>query len=154
MDFAGALRGERNGVVKRSWKNPNTSASIHSSSFTKEYDITFSLGRPTGRLEVVDILRSSGAIPKNDDLHDYISMITINDFNEQNGQVLIRCVNRPGLANNMVRKLGELVDPVLLRCHSYANSEVPVRFNFIHPSVDIQCDVVDNFLVKYGKVKE
>ena len=43
----------------------------------------------------MDILRSSDAIPKSDE-----------HFNEQNCRVIIiRCVNRPGLANDLVRKL-------------------------------------------------
>ena len=39
------------------------------------------------------------------------------------------------------------------RCHSYKVQEVAVKFHFIHPSVNIQKDVIDKFLSTYGKVK-
>ena len=149
MNFGRALRTglpNNNGI--------KITASIKSLSFTKEYDFTFSLERPTTRSEVISILRGKGCIEKDKNPLDYISMIAINENNNENGQVTVTCV-KPGLANEMVRKLEESNDPRLKRLHSYANDEVPVKFHFIHPTVNIQRDIVEGLLEIDGRrVKE
>ena len=156
MDYSRALRGTRGAYFgNKNDENHPRPGSIQSLSYTKEYDFTFSLGRPTNRPEVVNLIRSSGAIGKDDNIHDYLQMITINDFNEENGQVLVRCI-KPGLADHIVEKLLALEVPNvdIRRCHSYTNKEVAVKFRFIHPSVNVKRDVVEKFLNQYGKVKE
>ena len=159
MSYSGIVRGDRkfgnNANTNRNDYNirPRSSASIKSLSYTKEYDFTFSLGRPTGRLEVIDLIRKSGAIGITEDVKNYFTMITINENNVDNGQVLIQCA-KPGIADRIVEKLQKLESPTILRCHSYSNQEVPVKFQFIQPSVNIQRDVVDHFLSGFGKVKE
>ena len=137
---------------RKEYMVPRSSASIKSDSFTKEYDLTFSLGRPTHRREIVNLLCRCGAIDSYQDLRNVIKMISIGN-NEENGQVLIQCV-KPGSSDDIVDRLNSMDNTPVKRCHSYTNKEVPVKFHFIHPSVNIQRDIVDRFLANFGRVKE
>ena len=157
MSYSSALQGGSPGNgnyngYRRDWMKPRDVASIKSDTFTKEFDLTFSLGRPTSRREVVDLLVRCGALKSYADVNDCIGMISIGS-NELNGQVLIQCL-KPGLCDEIVGKLVAMQDSPVRRCHSYSNGEVPVKFHFIHPSVNIERDVVNKFLSGYGKVKE
>ena len=51
-------------------------------------------------------------------------------------------------------KLNGLINTSIRKCHSYTDKELPVKFNFVHPSIDIQKDIVDGFLGKYCQGKE
>ena len=155
MSYSAALQGGTSGNYngyRREWMKPRDVASITSNSFTKEYDLTFSLGRTTSRREVVDLLCRCGALKSYADVNNCLGMISIGN-NVLNGQVLIQCL-KPGLCDEIVQKLINMEDSPVRRCHTYSNGEVPVKFHFIHPSVDIERDVVKNFLSSFGQVKE
>ena len=127
------------------------SASLKSASFTKEFDLTFSLGRPTNRREVGNLLCRCGAFESYQELSQNLTHISINNNSSENGQVLIQCT-KDGLADEIVDKLLGMDNSPVKRCHSYNVKEVPVKFHFIHPSVNIKRDIVDGYLSKFGKV--
>ena len=151
MSYAKVLSGNFNDY-RSGYMQPRNTASIRSGSFTKEYDFTFSLGRPTNRREVGNLLCQSGACASYREVSEKLTFININNNSTENGQVLIQCCQK-ALADEMIDKLIEMEDNPVKRCHSYNVREVPVKFHYIHPSVNIQRDVVDGFLNKYGKVK-
>ena len=119
-------------------------------SYSREWDLTFSLGRETTEYEVLRLLLNSGCIDDTN-IHDMIRGIVVGD-NFSNGQVFVYCA-KPHLSNIFVRKLKDFLGVAIQNCHTYSNEEIPVKFSFIHPSVDIQKDIVDRHLKKYGEVK-
>ena len=151
MDFRRALSGNFNDY-RSQWMKPRNTGSISSASFTKEFDFTFSLGRPTNRREIGNLLCKCGAFDSYNELSQKLNYIGVNNNNTENGQVLIQCGDKV-LAEEIVEKLIDMEDSPVRRCHSYNVKEVPVKFNNIHPSVNIQRDVVDGYLEKFGKVK-
>ena len=151
MNYRGALSGNFNDY-RSGWMKSRNSASINSDTFTKEYDLTFSLGRPTNRREVGNLLCQSGAFSSYREVTERLTLITINNNSTENGQVLIQC-RKKEYTNEIVDSLISMADSPVKRCHSYNIQEIPVKFHFIHPSVSIQRDVVDKFLKKFGKVK-
>ena len=151
MNYRGALSGNFN-HYRSDWMQPRNTASITSASFTKEFDFTFSLGRPTNRREVGNLLCKCGAFESYKELSEKLTFIAINNNSTENGQVLIQCGDKI-LADDVVDKLNDMDNTPVKRCHSYNIKEVPVKFHHIHPSVNIQRDVVDGFLTKFGKVK-
>ena len=109
-------------------------------SYSREWDLTFSLGRETTEYEVLRLLLNSGCIDDTN-IHDMIRGIVVGD-NFSNGQVFVYCA-KPHLSNIFVRKLKDFLGVAIQNCHTYSNEEIPVKFSFIHPSVDIQKDIVD-----------
>ena len=121
-------------------------------SYTRENDITFSFGKFIDHDDVVGLLVKSGCVtPKS--LLDDVNMVKITK-NLHNGQVFVTC-SKPGVCDDWVDKLNSCEGVEIKKCHSYTDKEIPVKFNFIHPSIDIKAEIVDNFLQKfYGPVKE
>ena len=74
--------GNRNGL-------PVDTIHVKSDKFTREFDLTFSLGRETNRIEVADILIQSGAIESYEDLREKVRTIGINNNALENGQVIV-----------------------------------------------------------------
>ena len=151
MNYANALSGNFN-EYRSGWMKSRNSASLSSDTFTKNLDFTFSLGRPTTRREVGNLLCRCGIFDSYQEISKNFTHISINNNNMENGQVLITC-RKDGIADEIVDKLNGMEDSPVKRCHSYNNREVAVKFHFIHPSVNIQRDIVDKFLCKFGKVK-
>ena len=152
LNYRRAVTGMEFNDYRSSWMQSRSTATIKSDTYTKDYDFTFSLGRPTSRREVGNLLCQSGACDSYKDISEKLTFININNNSSENGQVLIQCT-RSELADEMVDKLNGMDGTPVRRCHSYNIQEVPVKFHFIHPSVNIQKDVVEKFLAKYGKVK-
>ena len=119
-------------------------------SYTRENDLTFSLGRATDHDEIVKLLLDSGCVGPKSLVKD-VTMVKITG-NLQNGQVFVTC-SESGVSDSWVDKLNSLEGTTIRKCHSYTDKEIPVKFNFIHPSINIQKDIVP-FLEKYGSVKE
>ena len=73
--------------------------------------------------------------------------------NQENGQVMVY-TRTAELGDIFVDKLLALPESVGIRkCHSYSDREVTVRFSFIHPSIDVEKDIIHGFLEKEcGKV--
>lgn len=118
--------------------------------FSKEYDVTFSLGRPTDETEVMLILLNAGCV-KAESYMDSIRMLKIRG-NVQNGQVLITCKEK-GQSDEFADKINALKHPDIRKCHSYTSKQMPVRINFIHPTMNVQEDFIKNFLEKeHGEV--
>ena len=119
--------------------------------YSRENDLTFSLGKETDHDEIMDLLIDSGCVEAGNIL-DKISCLRITR-NLENGQVFITC-SEPAVTDGWVYQLNSLTNTSIRKCHSYTDKELPVKFNFIHPSIDIQKEIVDGFLKKYGQVKE
>ena len=151
LNYRNALSGNFNDY-RSGYMQSRSTASITSNSFHKDWDFTFSLGRPTNRREVGNLLCKSGACKSYSDVSEKLTFIGINNNNTENGQVTIQCGEKD-LADIMVDKLLSMPQSPVKRCHSYSIKEVPVKFHFIHPSVDVEKDVVKNFLSKFGEVK-
>ena len=102
--------------------------------------------------EVVGLLLLSGCVEPNN-LAEEISMLKITK-SIHNGQVFVTCA-KPGVCEEWVKKLNSLEDTSIRKCHSYSDKEVTVKFSFIHPSIDIENEIVKKFLErKCGPVKE
>ena len=133
------------------WRRPRQHDTWRAPSYSKSMDMTFSFGRETTELEVLKLLHDSGCIDVSN------TAASIRGFkigsNLHNGQVMVYCV-KPGLSDIFVEKLLAFAGDRIVKCHSYSNNEIPVRFSFIHPSIDIKKDIIDAHLVKYGQVKE
>ena len=150
LDYRNALNGNFNDY-RSEWMQSRRSASIKSGSYTKDFDFTFSLGRPTTRREIGNLLCKCGAFNSYEEISGKLKHMSINNNNNENGQVLIQC-GKDVLAEDIVDKLLAMENSPVKRCHSYKVQEVAVKFHFIHPSVNIQRDIVDTYLKKYGKV--
>ena len=119
----------------------------------RKLDMIFSLGRETNYEEVKNLLRVAGCIDPNDMYHN-VRAIRIFNNNIHNGQVFVYCTT-PGLSDIFAERLNALPGNLIRKCHSYTDRDIPVKFSFIHPSVNIQRDVVNAHLEKdYGHVKE
>ena len=69
-------------------------------------------------------------------------------------QVLITCLEEQQNEELVARLEGAVQDGIISHCHTFANDEVTVIVDMLHPSVNIQEDFVDKVLVKeYGSVK-
>ena len=136
------------------WKRPLVRPKIPKltvSSYSRENDFTFSFGRYVDYDEVISLLLLSGCVqPEN--MVEEIRMLKITK-SIHNGQVFVTCA-KPGVCDKWVKKLNALEGASIRKCHSYSDKEVTVRFGFIHPSIDIQKEIVEGFLEKYGPVKE
>ena len=120
-------------------------------SYSRENDFTFSLGRQTSYEEVLGLLWEAGCVnPSN--LLSSVKQLRITK-NVDNGQVFVTCAN-DGVSDIWVDKLNGLAKSDIRKCHSYTDKEIPVKFSFIHASINVQKDIVDGFLCKYGRVKE
>ena len=143
MNYRRATMGGSFNDYRSNWMQPRNSASIKSAEFTKDFDFTFSLGKPTTRREVGNLLCQSGAFSSYKELSEKLTHMSINNNNTENGQVLIQC-GKNILADDIVDQLLEMDNSPVKRCHSYKVQEVAVKFHFIPPSVNIQKDVIDN----------
>ena len=136
------------------WKRPLVRPKIPKltvSSYSRENDFTFSFGRYVDYDEVISLLLLSGCVqPEN--MVEEIRMLKITK-SIHNGQVFVTCA-KPGVCDKWVKKLNALEGASIRKCHSYSDKEVTVRFGFIHPSIDIQKEIVEGFLEKYDPVKE
>ena len=101
--------------------------------------------------DVVGLLMLSGCVEPNT-LLEQISMLKITK-SIHNGQVFVTCTE-PGVCQDWVKKLNLLEGTSITKCHSYSDKEVTVRFSYIHPSINIQKEIVEKFLENYGDVKE
>ena len=144
MNYRRAAGGGNFNDYRSSWMKSRNSASIKSDDFTKDFDFTFSLGKPTSRREVGNILCQSGAFNSYKEMSEKLTHMSINNNNTENGQVLIQC-GKDILADDIVDLLLDMDNTPVKRCHSYKVQEVAVKFSFIHPSVNIKRDVIDNF---------
>ena len=126
---------------------------IDSLSYSRDNDITFSLGRVTDYDEVVNLLWKSGCVDPST-LSNSVRQLRITR-NLDNGQVFITCAES-GVADIWVDKLNdlELEGVTIQKCHSYTNKEIPVKLSYLHNSIDIGKDIVEGFLNRYGQVKE
>ena len=143
---------ERYRQPKNPWNNRGPPIPIlEAKSYSRSNDLTFSVGRKIDYNEVHDLLISAGCFAKGE-LHEYINQMRITG-NLENGQVFLEC-SAPGINDEFVEKLKMLTlsDGAIRKCHSYSNKELLVRFSFIHSSVNIQTDIVEKFLLKYGEV--
>ena len=123
------------------------------SNYHRECDMTFSLGRETNYEEVFELLKVSGCI---DPVRwfETLRSIRIHNNSVDNGQVMVFCT-KPGLSDEFADKLNALPGDLIRKCHSYTDKDIPVKFSFIHPSVDIEMDIVRAHLEKdHGPVKE
>ena len=136
------------------WSNPLVKPIVPKlkiQTYTRENDLTFSFGKVVDYDHVVGLLLESGCVePKT--MLDEIKMLKITK-SVHNGQVFVTCA-KPGVCDEWVKKLNSMDGTSIQKCHSYSDKEVTVRFSFIHPSVNIQKDIVEKFLIKYGPVKE
>ena len=129
-----------------SWRRPLIKPKIEKltiSSYSRENDFTFSFGRIVDYDEVVGLLLLSGCVEPNN-LAEEISMLKITK-SIHNGQVFVTCA-KPGVCEEWVKKLNSLEDTSIRKCHSYSDKEVTVKFSFIHPSIDIENEIVKKFL--------
>ena len=119
--------------------------------YSRFNDLTFSLGRKTNTKEAHDLLVEAGCF-KNGELLKYVNQLRVTGSMD-NGKIFVEC-NAPGHNDVFVEKLNNLNLPevTIKKCHSYSNKDVLVRFSYIHSSVDIKTEIVDNFLCKYGEV--
>ena len=137
--------------TSNAWRRPRHNT-WKAPSYSRSNDMTFSFGRETNEVEVLRLLHDSGCI----DIKN--TGATIKGFkiggNLHNGQVMVYCA-KPGLSDIFVEKLLNFAGNDIMKCHSYSNNEIPVRFSFIHPSINIKEDIVEAHLVKnHGPVKE
>ena len=95
--------------------------------------MTFSLGRATDETEVMGILIASGCVEAENYI-DSIQMLKIKG-NVENGQVTITC-KKPGQSDLFVEKILALNLQEVRKCHFHTKKEIPVKMNFIHPTVD------------------
>ena len=138
------------------WKNRRPQSTIpiwKAPSYTRKWDLTFSLGYRVTEYEVLKLLFDAGCIDDNN-VKEYIRGIVVGE-NLFNGHVFVFCT-KPELSDIFVEKLMIYADAeefMIYNCHSYSNSEISVRFSHIHPSIDIENDIVKGHLESYGKVK-
>lgn len=114
----------------------------------RDDDLTFSFGRGTSYDEVVGLLCDSGCMDAERYL-DQIRSLRINNKKMDNGQVKITCL--AGESDDWVNKLSKYKG--LIKCHSYTNNQVQVKFSYVHAKVDVERDIIGSFLASY-KVKE
>ena len=139
---------------KNAWSSPLYKPKyprLDIASYSRENDITLSLGRQTDYEEVLGLLWKAGCIDPST-LLDSVSQMRITK-NVDNGQIFVTCAN-DNVADIWVDKLNGLTGTDIKKCHSYTDKEIPVKFSFIHASIDVQKDIVDGFLSKYGRIKE
>ena len=140
--------------IANAWSRPLVKPKVPKlkvASYTRENDLTFSFGRHVDYDDVVGLLMLSGCVEPNT-LLEQISMLKITK-SIHNGQVFVTCA-KPGVCQDWVNKLNTLEGTSITKCHSYSDKEVTVRFSYIHPSIDIQREIVEKFLEDYGDVKE
>ena len=125
---------------------------IVSKSYSRDNDITFSLGKPTDYEEVLHLLWKAGCVEDPLTLSNKVNQLRITR-NLDNGQVFVTCAES-GVADKWVDSLNELENTSIKKCHSYTNKEIPVKFSYLHASIDIENDIVNGFLKGYGRVKE
>lgn len=114
----------------------------------RDDDLTFSFGRKTDYDEVVSLLCHSGCMDATKYL-DQIKTLRINNKKMDNGQVKITCL--PGQSDEWVKKLSLVKG--LIKCHSYTDNQVQVKFSNVHAKIDIEQDILGSFLANY-RVKE
>ena len=120
--------------------------------YTRENDLTFSFGEYVDYDDVVGLLLQSGCIDRKNYLNE-IKMLKITK-SLHNGQVFITCA-QPNVCDEWVAKLNFMQGSGIRKCHSYSDKDVTVKFSFIHPSINIQKEIVENYLEKFhGPVKE
>ena len=138
------------------WKNRRPQSTIpmwKAPSYSRKWDLTFSLGYRTTEYEVLKILYDSGCID-DQNVNENLRGVALGE-NMFNGQVFVYCA-KPQLSDIFVGKLLDYAHAenfILHNCHSYSNVEVSVRFSYIHPSIDIENDIVKGHLGSYGRVK-
>ena len=121
-------------------------------SYTREDDVTFSFGRVTSYSEVLNLLSRSGCF-KPEDYLNAIKMMRITKSLD-NGQVFVTTAEK-GLTDLWAEKLNTFAGKDIKKCHTYTDKEVLVHFSFIHPSVNVETEIVDGFLRKFhGRVKD
>ena len=99
------------------WMPPRSYASVKSLSYTKDFDFTFSLGRPTNRREIGNLLCQCGAFESYKEVAEKLTHMSVNN-NVENGQVLMQC-GKDNMAEDIVDKLLAMPhSPVNKRCHS------------------------------------
>ena len=121
-------------------------------SYTREDDLTFSFGRATSYSEVLNLLSRSGCFNP----EDYLSAIKMLRITKSldNGQVFVTSSEK-GLADLWAEKVNKFAGEDIKKCHTYTDKEVLVHFSFIHPSVDVETEIVNGFLRKFhGRVKD
>ena len=151
MTSLSTLTGNLRGNVWGRRRPLSTINTWNAPSYSKEWDLTFSYGRETSEYEVLKLLYDSECI-SDDNIHEYLRGIVVGE-NLHNGQVIVFCA-KPGLSDIFVEKLLNFAGDTIKKCHSYSNTEIPVRFSFIHPSIDIEADIIKRHLQNYGEVKE
>ena len=100
---------------------------MRSESFTREFDVTLSLGKETNRREIADLIVESGAASSYEYLFENVHTIGINNRALENGQVVIVCKNTE-FVDVLVEKLNALTDRGIRSCHSYNDVETAVKF--------------------------
>ena len=114
MDYRRAITGGGNSYRSKYTVARNV-ASIKSDSYTKDYDFTFSLGRPTTSREVANLLCKTGLCETHDDIRTKMPYMRINNFATENGQVTIHCKTKE-LAEEMVDALNDMGDARIRSC--------------------------------------
>ena len=142
-------------TARNDWRRPLIKPSVPRlpiKSYTRENDLTFSFGELVDYDDVVNLLLQSGCIDRKNYL-DEIKMLKLTK-SVHNGQVFVTCA-KPNVCDEWVRKLNAMDGSGIRKCHSYSDKEVTVKFSFIHPSINIQKEIVEGFLEKHhGPVKE
>ena len=153
-DYARDIGSGNYNDYRKPWMQARNAVSIKSETYTKDNDFTFSLGRPTNRREVANILMNSGACGSFKEITEMFTYMSINNNANENGQVSIQCA-KPGIAEQVVEMLNDMNMSgfQIKRCHSYKIHEVPVKISNLHPSLNIKRDLIDKLLSKHGKVK-
>ena len=153
MESGSVERRDRYVRGQKAWSRPPEYPYLKVKSYSRYHDMTFSLGRETSHAEVESLLIKAGCFEAGK-LHDYVKQIRITG-NRENGQVFVEC-RGPGLSDIFVEKINnmDLEHDTIRKCHSYTNNDIPVKFSFIHSSIDIQEEIVNKFLKDYGEVKE
>ena len=138
--------------MSKAWSHRGPSPPVlELNSYSRFNDLTFSVGRKTDLLEVNEMMIKAGCY-KRGELLDYVNQMRLTG-NLENGQIFVEC-NRPGLNDVFVDKLNGLTlsEGSIRKCHSYSNRDLLVRFSYIHSSVDVENEIVNKFLRKYGEV--
>ena len=128
------------------------SAKISVENYTREDDLTFSFGRPVECAEVLNLLARSGCF----EAEDYLSAIKMLRITKRlnNGQVFVT-TSQKGVADLWADRVNTFAGLGIKKCHTYTSKEVLVHFGAIHPSVDVEKEIVAAFLRKYhGRVKD
>ena len=117
-----------------------------------ELDMTFSFGRDIDG-PGVDAFLLANAFRDFDEMRKVVDTMHVNPKSHKIRQVVITCCKK-GQNDVLVKMLQPCVKAGAIgHCHSYSATEIPVIVDWLHSSVNIQQDFIENFLEKFhGKV--